>query len=212
MVKGQIKGHVTGFTPRRVKMSVNGIGSYPTSVYNDKKSKKDSNIDNQKTTAGSTTTAVVYEKSNEESSKVYKRDSTTIAKLKEDAEKRTSQLKSLVEKLLLKQGEKITDSSNLYQLLQEGKVQVDDETRAQAQKDIAEDGYWGVNQTAERIVSFAKALTGSDPSKAEEMISAFQKGFDEATKTWGGTLPDLCQKTYDKVMEDLEAWKNQNNN
>ena len=131
--------------------------------------------------------------------------------MKEDAERRTSQLKSLVEKLLLKQGEKITDSTNIYELLRQGKVQVDDETREQAQKDIAEDGYWGVNQTAERIVSFAKALTGSDPSKAEEMINAFQKGFDEATKTWGGKLPDLCHKTYDKVMEDLTAWKNQNN-
>lgn len=195
-------------------MSVNGIGSYPTSVYHENsnsKSKKDNNIDNQKTTDGAKTTAVVYEKSNEESSKVYKRDSATIARLKEDAERRTSQLKSLVEKLLLKQGEKITDSTNIYELLRQGKVQVDDETRNQAQKDIAEDGYWGVNQTAERIVSFAKALTGSDPSKAEEMINAFQKGFDEATKTWGGKLPELCQKTYDKVMEDLTAWKNQNN-
>ena len=40
---------------------------------------------------------------------------------------------------------------------------MDEKTRLQAQKDIAEDGYWGVEQTSERLVSFAKALSGGDP-------------------------------------------------
>lgn len=194
-------------------MSVNGIGNNQNTILNDRvksygKAKETSTVENKDKTVSSEETAVVYEQSKEADSKVYKRDYATIDKLKEDAERRTNQLKTLVEKLLLKQGTKVTENTNIYQLLREGKVQVDDETRAQAAKDISEDGYWGVNQTAERIVSFAKALSGSDPDKAEEMINAFQKGFDEATKTWGGTLPSICQQTYDKVMGDLESWKN----
>lgn len=194
-------------------MSVNGIGNNRSTIQNDGvksygKAKGTSTVENKDKAVSSEETAVVYEQSKEEESKVYKRDQATIDKLKEDAHRRTNQLKTLVEKLLLKQGTKVTEDTNIYQLLREGKVQVDDETRAQAAQDISEDGYWGVKQTAERIVSFAKALSGSDPDKAEEMINAFKKGFDEATKTWGGTLPSICQQTYDKVMKDLESWKN----
>ena len=42
-----------------------------------------------------------------------------------------------------------------------------------------------------------------------EMIDAFKKGFEEATKTWGDKLPDISQSTYDAVLEKMDAWKNQ---
>ena len=77
---------------------------------------------------------------------------------------------------------------------------------AQAQADIAEDGYWGVNQTSDRIVDFAKALTGGDPNKIEEMREAFKKGFKQAEEKWGGELPEISQKTYDAVLEKFDAW------
>ena len=138
----------------------------------------------------------------------YTRDTTTIDQLKAEAEKKTQQFRDLVQKLLLKQGQTLTESTDIYQLLREGKLEVDPETAAQAQKDVAEDGYWGVNQTSDRLVSFATALAGGDPSKADLMIDAFKKGFEEATKAWGDTLPDLCQKTYDATIKKLEDWKN----
>ncbi len=83
---------------------------------------------------------------------------------------------------------------------------MDAATKAQAQADIAEDGYWGVNQTSDRIIDFAKALTGGDPSKAEAMRDAFKKGFEQATKTWGDKLPDISQKTYDAAMKKFDDW------
>ena len=92
--------------------------------------------------------------------------------------------------------------------LASGDFTVDAATKEQAQKDIAEDGYWGVNQTSDRIVDFAKALAGDDPAKADKMIEAFQKGYKEATKTWGKTLPDISSRTYDAVMEKMNKWKN----
>ena len=80
----------------------------------------------------------------------------------------------------------------------------DRQTKAQAQADIAEDGYWGVNQTSDRIIQFATALTGGDPDKIESMREAFKKGYAQAEKTWGGSLPEISQKTYDAVMEKFD--------
>ena len=40
--------------------------------------------------------------------------------------------------------------------------------------------------------------------KLEEMKAAFEKGFKEAEKTWGGELPEICQRTYDKVFEKFD--------
>ena len=88
------------------------------------------------------------------------------------------------------------------------KLKADAETKAQAEADIAEDGYWGVEQTSERILDFAKALSGNDPDKADLLLDAFKKGFKEATKTWGDELPDISKRTYDAVLEKFDKWKN----
>jgi hypothetical protein len=131
----------------------------------------------------------------------------TVDRLKSEAERRTQSLRELVEKLMLKQGQTFTEATDIYALLREGKVQVDDETRLQAQKDIAEDGYWGVEQTSNRLVEFAKALSGGDPSKADTLIGAVKKGFEEAAKAWGGELPEISKKTIDAAIKKMEAWR-----
>ena len=81
---------------------------------------------------------------------------------------------------------------------------MDAATKAQAEKDISEDGYWGVKQTSERILDFATALTGGDPSQIEKMRAAFKKGYEQAEKTWGGKLPDISKQTYDAVMAGFD--------
>ena len=63
-----------------------------------------------------------------------------------------------------------------------------------------------MNQTSDRLVDFAKALTGGDSSKIESMRSAIKKGFEEAKKLWGGELPEISQKTYDATMKKLDEW------
>ncbi len=191
-------------------MGLNGITS-ASSVYGSTKTNQTKSNDTTgkaATDSNQETPSAVYEKSADKGTKkvVYKQDTATISQLKADAEKRTSQLRALVEKMLLKQGQTF-DESTMYQLLREGKVPVDEETAAQAKADIAEDGYWGVNQTSDRLVSFAKALTGGDPDKIDEMIDAVKKGFKQATKTWGGELPDICKQTLDATMKKLDEWK-----
>ena len=127
-----------------------------------------------------------------------------VAKLKADAEERTARFKSLVEQLMTKQSTTYGQATDIWSFLSKGDFTVDPATKAQAQQDISEDGYWGVNKTSDRIVQFATALTGGDPDKIEEMRDAFIKGYKQAEKTWGGKLPDISQQTYDAVMKKFD--------
>jgi len=147
--------------------------------------------------------AAVYEKS----SSVTDRDSI-IAQLKADSEAQTQNLMNLVQKTIAGQGNALSKTDDMWSYLASGNFTVDAATKAQAQADIAEDGYWGVNQTSDRILEFAKALSGNDTSKAEELINAFKKGFSEATKTWGKDLPSISQDTYDAVLQKFDQWVN----
>lgn len=194
-------------------MSVNGITAYSAAYSNyETKAKKP---EEKKETADTVESGVVYEptsstKDAANTKKVYKQDTALVNKLKAETEARTAQLRSLVEKIMLGQGNAIGTADDIWSFLRTGNFTVDAATKAQAQADIAEDGYWGVNQTSDRIIDFAKALCGGDPDKIEEMREAFEKGFKQAEKTWGGELPEISKKTYDAVMEKFDAWANEN--
>ena len=164
-------------------------------------------------TSASTTTqtaeGVVYESTNIKNMSEKERASL-VEKLKADADARTAQLRSLVEKMFLQQGQKITDSDSMWKFLASGDFTVDKETAEAAKEAISEDGYWGVKQTSQRIFDMAVALSGGDSEKMDDMLEAFQKGFKQATKTWGKELPDISQQTYAAVMEKFENYKNEN--
>ncbi|MDE6642311.1 MAG: hypothetical protein K2K63_17510 [Acetatifactor sp.] len=196
-------------------MSVNGVTSQvqstPTYDYSTTENvkateKKDTNTKAESSSAAGT--GVVYEPSKEvttdSAKKTYKPNTDLVNKLKADAEARTSQLRSLVEKMMSGQTEAYGKATNMWQFLRSGNYTVDAATKLQAQKDISEDGYWGVKQTSSRILDFATALTGGDPDKIEDMRKAFEKGYKQAEKTWGGKLPDISQQTYDAVMKGFD--------
>lgn len=162
----------------------------------------------------STTTkaeGVVYESTNIKNMSEKERASL-VQKLKADADARTAQLRSLVEKMFLQQGQKITDSDSMWKFLASGDYTVDRETAEAAKEAISEDGYWGVKQTSQRIFDMAVALSGGDSEKMDDMLEAFKKGFKQATKTWGKELPDISQQTYSAVLEKFENFKNENAN
>ena len=108
--------------------------------------------------------------------------------------------------MISKQGNAYGAANDIWSFLASGDYTVSPEVKAQAQKDIAEDGYWGVKQTSERILDFAKALSGGDPAQAEKMRSAFEKGYEQATKAWGKDLPSISKDTYDAVMKGFDEW------
>ena len=160
-------------------------------------------------TSTQTAEGVVYESTNIKNMSEKERASL-VEKLKADADARTAQLRSLVEKMFLQQGQKITDSDSMWKFLASGDFTVDKETAEAAKEAISEDGYWGVKQTSQRIFDMAVALSGGDSEKMDDMLEAFQKGFQQATKTWGKELPDISQKTYAAVMEKFENFKKEN--
>ena len=94
---------------------------------------------------------VVYEQSGAKDNvgkPTYKPDTNLINKMKADADARTAQLRSLVEKMMTGQATAYGKANDIWSFLRSGNYTVDPATKAQAQADIAEDGYWGVNQTS----------------------------------------------------------------
>ena len=192
-------------------MSVNGVTSTQAAAaysYNSTSAAKEKTSAEEAATKTTEDTGVIYEHSTDTNTsstkKTYKPDTALINKLKADADARTSQLRSLVEQMMGKQAATYGNANDIWSFLRSGNFTVDAATKAQAQADIAEDGYWGVNQTSDRIIQFANALTGGDPDKIEAMREAFKKGYAQAEKTWGGSLPEISQKTYDAVMEKFD--------
>ena len=175
----------------------------------EKDSKKESVVNQQ---------GVLYEKTaaektskDDDSKAIYKKSAADraaiVQQMKAAEEQQRSQLMSIVQKTLQGQvgayGKATGD--NMWQQLAGGNVKVDAATRAQAQKDISKDGYYGVKQTSQRLFDFAAALAGDDVDKMKEMQKAMEKGFKQATKTWGRELPAICKETLNaanKLFED----------
>ena len=191
-------------------MAINSINNYASAAAST--AATDSKAFSKKTgsSKNDTSTGVIYEKgsSDKSSSSQKTQNSALVAKMKADSDSRISQLRGIVEQMMSKQGAAIGKADDMWSFLAGGNFTVSADVKAQAQADIAEDGYWGVNQTSDRILDFAKALSGNDKSKVQELADAFKKGFDQATKAWGGKLPDISQQTYDKVLEKFDSWMN----
>ncbi|MEI3301785.1 MAG: hypothetical protein V8R67_14405 [Eubacterium sp.] len=188
-------------------MSVNGIqSSQPTYTSTTTKATEKKTAEKKSTED----TGVVYEPSknteNTDTSKVNDYQNV-IKQMKGELSSKNQQLQNLVDQLLSKQAKKYTTLKDLFTDIKDGKVDVDPATIAQAQKDVADDGYWGVDKTSDRLVDMAKALSGGDSSKADTLIAAIKKGFDQAADAWGGELPEICQKTIDAAVQKLNDWK-----
>lgn len=65
--------------------------------------------------------------------------------------------------------------------------------------------YWSAEQTAGRIVDFAKKISGGDTKKYEVLKQAIEKGF-KAASSYFDKMPDITSKTHDLVMKGLDDW------
>jgi len=130
-------------------------------------------------------------------------DHNEIKRIMAEAEKSYQGLQELVQRLIARQGQKREDVFSGKEVLM-----VDEEARLDAQKAISEDGEWGVEAVSDRLVAFAKAISGNDKAKFAEVKAAIEKGFKEAEKAFGGQLPEISYKTYDETMRKLDEWAN----
>ena len=156
---------------------------------------KNTSVDGDKYEAGKTTE--------------YKTNWKTFNTMKSTMQQKVASFEKLVSSMFHKQGVAYNKSlgvrDNLQALIDSGGVSAAD--RLEAQAAVAEDGEWGVDKTAGRILDFAKAMSGGDPSKIGLLKDAVMKGFKEAESMWVGKLPDISQKTLDKVMDGFDEWE-----
>ena len=165
---------------------------------NETAAKKDSTAK----TEGKNESGVVYDKS--DSSKDNKKATYSINKMsaedraalvqqmKADTQSRQQQLISIVQKMMTGQAATSsvangTNSDDIWKFLAKGDFTVDAATKAQAQKDISEDGYYGVKQTSERLFDFASALAGDDVEKMKKMQTAISDFSGEIIATITGS-------------------------
>ena len=184
-------------------MGLNGVNSYYTG-YEAVSGKKTAAKDIDNTTASKNTdVAATYEASNvsdktsASSVKSKAANPELIAKLKADSDNRLQQLQSLVTNMFKKQGITIGTADDMWKVLASGNFTADADTIAKAK---------GVKQTSDRTFDFAQALAGDDEEKMKAMKKAVEKGFKEATKTWGKELPDISKNTYNAVMDKFDKY------
>lgn len=142
----------------------------------------------------------IYEKSKQEDNGVVY-SKATIDHLKVESQKSFDQLKKMIENMLQKQGKSFDLSSP------DRMITIDPSTRSEASEMIGENGPYGIEAMSDTIVDFAIAISGGDKSKLDILTAAIDKGFNQAAKALGG-LPEISMKTYDRIMEKLDVWKN----
>jgi hypothetical protein len=155
--------------------------------------------------------AVVYEKGDvEEKVGQYKIDQEKIDKIKGEFNQNVNAFREMVREMFEKQGINVEE---LIKRLEDGEVielEIDQEVIDKAKENVSEDGYFGVEKTAKRILDFAKAISGGNPEKIQLLKDAFIEGFEEAKEIFGGELPEISEKTYEKVMEGFDEWEKEN--
>jgi hypothetical protein len=134
---------------------------------------------------------------NQEANHTY---SSTLSPV-ESADKGYEMLRRLVTSMLKEQG---ID----FQIATAGSSTIDisEISQDEAQALVADDGYFGVEQTSDRIVNFALSLAGGDVNRLDVIKEGVKNGFNEALEAFGGTLPEISYKTFDVVMQKLDAW------
>ncbi len=133
-----------------------------------------------------------------------------VQSLKDDLNNQMSRFTNMMVQNFQKQGINFSmaNGDDFWKMMASGNYTVDEKTKAEAQAAISEDGYWGVKQTSQRIFDFAAALAGDDVEQMKKYQAAVEKGFGEAEKSWGGSLPSICGETHtaiNKLFDDYYA-------
>lgn len=89
----------------------------------------------------------------------------------------------------------------------EQKLTADPEAIIAAKAAIAPDGEFGVQKTADHILSFAKTALGNDPARLEQIRAAVEQGFEAAADFLGGKLPEISQQTLAALHTEFDHWQ-----
>lgn len=137
----------------------------------------------------------------------FRPDFRTMGAIWNEHDRQVDSFRRLVEGLLNQQIERSAAAGNIWDRNDpNAMVEIDEATRTSAQQAIGEGGYFSVEATASRLLSFAVAISGGDPSRIEVLRNAVERGFEAAERQWGGELPEISQQTREAVMNGFDQW------
>ena len=131
----------------------------------------------------------------------------TADQLKAIQDQQTASFQKMLSSMLTSQAKKSKLATNGISAVLFSDLTITPEQKLAAEQAISEDGEWGVNAVATRIVDMAMSLTGRDSSKVAEMRAAVEKGFKQATGQWGTSLPSICNDTHDEINRRFDYWE-----
>lgn len=70
---------------------------------------------------------------------------------------------------------------------------------------VSEEGFFGIENTANRIADFVINGAGDDLEKLKKGFEGMKQGFAQAEKIWGDKLPQISQDTINKAIEKVSA-------
>ncbi len=77
---------------------------------------------------------------------------------------------------------------------------------------LSDDGFFGIEQTSNRVVNFVFSFAGDDLELLEKGKAGVVQGFEEALKMFGGELPEISYKTQERTLslidEKINSLKN----
>ena len=175
-----------------------------------------------KTTGKEAAAKMAEELEENETEKTYTYDKATVDQLIAESNSKISAFKEMLQALLAKQAERnggvaSSEKTGLDALLENAVVGEDgmvyfnrEDIEAAGLGEFDENGYWGVEQTAQRIFDMAIAFAGDNPELLSKMKDSISKAFGEVEDLFGGEgkLPDVSYKTRDRINEMFEEYEN----
>jgi len=70
---------------------------------------------------------------------------------------------------------------------------------------IGEDGFFGVENTANRVADFVFGFSSDDADIISQAREGIVQGFEEAQEIWGGELPQISLDTHARTLEIIDA-------
>jgi len=135
-------------------------------------------------------------------------DLSRMREIWQDHDRHVDSFRRLVEGLLNRQADRSNAAGTPWNFNNpNAMVEIDSETRSAAQAAIGEGGAFSVEAVATRLLDFAVAISGGDPSRIDVLRRAVERGFEAAERQWGGTLPEISQRTREAVMEGFDQWQ-----
>jgi len=101
-------------------------------------------------------------------------------------------------------GKSEDDKFNLSNIGYEGKP-ITELSTEEATELIGEEGFFGINQTSQRVADFVLNFSGDDLEKLEKGREGIVQGFEDAKKMWGDDLPEISYKTQTRTLELIDA-------